>query len=203
MADGAPHQTNLPTATAEGPWRELRLTVRDYDRMAEAGLFHEPGRFELWDRRIMVAPQPGGRHMAAERGAVERLTLALFGAGLLDRFKVQTGGGIEIGAHKLRGPDVMILKAPVDNVRRPTGDDVALVIEIAPSSLTDDLTQKREKYAAAGVPEYWVLDVEGRRLVVFRGPRAGYYPAPEVLETGAVVNPLFAPQLSFAIDDLV
>jgi Uma2 family endonuclease len=69
--------------------------------------------------------------------------------------------------------------------------------------LTDDLTQKREKYAAAGVPEYWVLDVEGRRLVVFRGPRAGYYPAPEVLETGAVVNPLFAPQLSFAIDDLV
>jgi Uma2 family endonuclease len=45
---------------------------------------------------------------------------------------------------------------------------VLLAVEVAHTSLQYDLTTKAELYAAAGIPEYWVLDLEGRVLHVFR-----------------------------------
>ncbi len=38
-----------------------------------------------------------------------------------------------------------------------------------------DLGRKAAIYAAAGIPDYWVLDIEGRRLVVHRDPAEGRY----------------------------
>jgi Uma2 family endonuclease len=45
-----------------------------------------------------------------------------------------------------------------------------LVIEVAASSLPVDLAVKAPLYASAGIAEYWVLDVDGRRVVVHRDP---------------------------------
>lgn len=202
MADGAHSGSNAQAAQGDGRWRELRLTVRDYDRMADAGLFAGPSKYELWDGRLMMAPQPGGPHMAAERGAVMALARALVAHKLDQAYLIQTGGGLEIGAHNLRGPDIMVLKAPMDSDRRPVGEDVALLIEIAHSSLEDDLTEKREKYAAAGVPEYWVIDVAARRRHAFRDPRNGDYPDPEVLEGDSTIAPMFAPGLALRLADM-
>jgi len=50
-----------------------------------------------------------------------------------------------------------------------------LVIEISRSSRQLDLGRKAELYAEADIPEYWVLDVERRELVVHRDPRDGRY----------------------------
>ncbi len=68
---------------------------------------------------------------------------------------------MKIGEQNLRGPDVMIVRLPFDTENLLTGEGVALVIEVAHSSLPDDLTEKRGKYAAAGIAEYWVVDVGG------------------------------------------
>ena len=48
-------------------------------------------------------------------------------------------------------------------------------IEIADSSLAFDLKRKSAVYARASVPEYWVLDVKKRVLVVHRSPTRGGY----------------------------
>lgn len=45
-----------------------------------------------------------------------------------------------------------------------------LVIEVADSSLFLDATTKAELYAAAGIADYWVLDLENHRLLVYRDP---------------------------------
>ena len=45
-----------------------------------------------------------------------------------------------------------------------------LAVEVAVTSLDYDTTTKAKLYATAGIPEYWVLDLEGKRLIVFRGP---------------------------------
>jgi Uma2 family endonuclease len=50
-----------------------------------------------------------------------------------------------------------------------------LVIEVAVSSLPYDLTTKAAVYAAAGVPDFWVVDLVGRRVVVHRSPSADGY----------------------------
>jgi Uma2 family endonuclease len=185
------------------PTREKRLTVTEFVRLGEQGFLSEPGRHELWDGRIMMAPTPGPRHMDCERRIVQALTLALHAAGLLDRFGVQTGGGVKIGEHNLRGPDVMIVRLPFDTENLLTGEGVALVIEIAHSSLDDDLSEKRSKYAGAGIAEYWVVDVKRRQLHPFRDPKAGDYPACGPLAADATISPLFAPGLRFELAALV
>ena len=185
------------------PPREKRLTVAEFVRMGELGLLDEPGRHELWDGRIMMAPPAGSPHMDCERRILKALILAIEAAGLGDKLGVFASGGLQIGGNNLRSPDIMVAHLPFDTSKRLTGEGVALVIEVAHSSLPDDLTEKRGKYASAGVAEYWVVDVENRLLYMFRDPKAGDYPECRPLAAGAKISPLFEPKLSFDVAALV
>jgi Uma2 family endonuclease len=114
-----------------------------------------------------------------------------------------TGGRLHIGELNLRAPDVIVARLPFDTTRRLTGDGVVLLVEISVSGLENDLVEKRGKYAGAGVPEYWVVDIEGAVLHRLREPVAGDYRQHDALTAGATVSPLFAPALSFAVGELV
>ena len=68
-------------------------------------------------------------------------------------------------------PDIAVYRGTFrDYSDHPTNP--ILVVEVSDSTLGNDLTIKLELYAEAGVPEYWVLDVEGRELHQFTQPRA-------------------------------
>lgn len=187
----------------DSPPRQKLLTVDGFVRMGEAGFFDEPGKHELWDGRVMMTPAPGPPHMDRESRTMEALVLAIANAGLREKFRVFAGGGLQIGEHNLRSPDLMVCTLPFDTTKRLTGEGVALVIEVAHSSLPDDLSEKRGKYAGAGIQEYWVVDVAHRLLHPFRNPKAGDYPECEPLEAGATISPLFAPQIALKVVDLV
>jgi Uma2 family endonuclease len=64
-------------------------------------------------------------------------------------------------------PDLAIVPVTPSD-RHPTG--ALLVAEMGNTSLRIDLGPKARIYATAGVPEYWVLDVRRRELVVHREP---------------------------------
>src|SRR5205814_1171958 len=71
-------------------------------------------------------------------------------------------------------PDFAIVPGrPRDYAVHPTTAD--LVIEVADSSLDFDTYEKRLLYARASIREYWVVDINGRRLLVYRDPQAGVY----------------------------
>jgi Uma2 family endonuclease len=67
-------------------------------------------------------------------------------------------------------PDLAVVKEAEDEYQRrhPSGSEMALVVEVADTTVRPDLTRKRDLYANAGVQEYWVLDLKDRRLVVHR-----------------------------------
>jgi hypothetical protein len=106
-------------------------------------------------------------------------------------------------------PDVtVILGNPRDATDHPAA--AALVVEVADHSLKHDTTMKAETYATAGIADYWVLDVDGRRLLVFRDP----VPLPAGLGTTAYrthltlgpadsVAPLAAPSSPVRVADLL
>jgi Uma2 family endonuclease len=73
-------------------------------------------------------------------------------------------------------PDVMILRR-ADEVRGklPTPVACSLVIEVSDSTIAYDRSGKREVYARGGIPEYWVIDVNKRRVVLHLQPVAGDY----------------------------
>lgn len=203
MADDLRPNRKQDLEGADQPPRERLLTVEEFFRLGDLGFLEEPGKHELWDGRIVVTPPAGPSHMDCERRVVRALVLAIERAGLSEQFGVQPGGGVRIGKHNFRAPDVMIVRLPFDTENLPTGESVALVIEIALTSLPFDLTEKRSKYAGAGIAEYWVIDVRRRRLHPFRNPKGGDYSDCEPLETGAAISPLFAPQITLNVADLV
>jgi len=70
-------------------------------------------------------------------------------------------------------PDLTVLESTAPSPYHPAS--AALVVEVAASSLARDLGVKAAVYAAAGVPEYWVLDLAGRRILVHRqATKSGY-----------------------------
>src|ERR1700678_623537 len=71
-------------------------------------------------------------------------------------------------------PDIIVLNRDFLNFRsaNPSPQDLHLVVEVADTTLNFDLTTKAALYARAGVADYWVLDVNGRRLIVHREPQS-------------------------------
>jgi len=104
-------------------------------------------------------------------------------------------------------PDAVVVKreyveSRAYRLRSPRPEDLALVIEIADSSLPFDLTTKAALYARAGIIEYWVLDIIGRHLIVHREPQAGQYASVTSYSQDESAAPLAAPHSSLRIADI-
>jgi Uma2 family endonuclease len=100
-------------------------------------------------------------------------------------------------------PDVIVLTQESQNFRsaNPRPGDLRLVVEIANTSLNFDLTTKAALYGRAGIAEYWVLDVTGRRLLVHRDAKAGGYASIIAYSEHERVAPLAAPHAEFRVAD--
>jgi Uma2 family endonuclease len=102
-------------------------------------------------------------------------------------------------------PDIVVLNRefPTFVSSNPGPGDIRLLVEVAHSSLTFDLTTKAALYARAGIVEYWVLDVETRRLHVHRNPVSGdsfgKYQTILAYEQHESVAPLAAPEHEFPV----
>jgi Uma2 family endonuclease len=159
--------------------RRHRITVDEYHRMAEVGVLAPDARVELIEGEIIEMPPIGSRHAAAVNQLAEILHAAIG-----KRAIVQCQGPIQLGDLSEPQPDFALLARRDDfyKVRCPTVADVLLAIEVSDTTAYYDLHTKMSLYAAYGIRELWVIDVERTRLHVFRNPTAGTYvdaPTPE------------------------
>jgi len=92
-------------------------------------------------------------------------------------------------------PDLVVLKRDASEFLKgpPQPHDLALVVEVADSNLYFALTTKASLYARAGIADYWVLDIAGRRMIVHREPREGRYSSVVIYGSHESVAPLAAP----------
>src|SRR5579859_4079058 len=91
-------------------------------------------------------------------------------------------------------PDLLVLRESDRRLKtNPRPEDILMVIEVSDSTLDFDLTKKAPLYARAGIPEYWVLDVNGRRLIVHREPAGGRYGSVVVYHEQEGLAPLASP----------
>ncbi len=145
------------------PWR---LSTEDYHRLAEAGILGEDDRVELIEGEVIEMSPIGSRHS----GTLKRL-VALFSQQLGSAVVLSVQDPLEMCDGTQPQPDLMLLRPRPDfySESHPTPTDVLLLIEVADTSLAVDRTQKADLYAAAGIPEYWVVDVDRRRVFVHTG----------------------------------
>ena len=91
---------------------------------------------------------------------------------------VRTQSHIVTADDSIPCPDASIVEGTIHDYCQffPTGAQTLLAVEVADSSLRFDLGVKLALYAAAKIPEYWVVDLAARRLYVHTLPRGGKKP---------------------------
>ncbi|WP_373528090.1 Uma2 family endonuclease [Nostoc sp.] len=180
---------------------KLRLwTVEEYHRMAEAGIFGADERVELLEGKIIWMIAKGTAH----RSAVGRTDYLLKNR-LGNRAWVSVQDPIKLNARSEPEPDIAVVKVdPLDYAdHHPTPAEVYLIIEVAESSLKLDCRIKALAYSQAGITDYWVLDVVGRQLHVFREPTQDGYQNKAILAEDATISPLDFPDLSIAVLEML
>ncbi len=98
-------------------------------------------------------------------------------------------------------PDLVVFKRPASEFTTPkrSPGELSLVIEVSDTTLQFDKKIKAALYARAGITEYWVFDINGRRLGVHRDPRGGEYESVAWFGEKERVEPLAAPGQKFLI----
>lgn len=97
-------------------------------------------------------------------------------------------------------PDITLLNRPADQLgRNPMPEDIVLVIEVSNTTLDHDLGAKAQLYARAGIPEYWVVDLKGRRIHQHREPQPKGYASLRIVESGEVLSPLARPDATLTL----
>jgi Uma2 family endonuclease len=139
------------------------LTVAEYLELGEI----EPGRTELVEGQLMMAASPVPRHNRAQKRLMRQLD-AVMPPELdsLAEMDVELALSGPDGPGWVRMPDIVVApRAAWERVDREGGvlsaSDVVLVVEIISRSTrrTDRITKCGE-YADAGIPHYWVVDLD-------------------------------------------
>jgi len=155
--------------------------------MLDAGLFAGQ-RFELIDRDLIDKIGQNPPHFYALSLLLACL-VKIFG---VERVRMQQPSEAAPAERErsLPEPDLAVLAELKDDYgrRHPRGNELLLAIEVADTTVRYDATTKRDLYARAGVPEYWVLDIPARRLIVHRGLTQGQFEQIDTLPESAVVS---------------
>ncbi len=154
--------------TARAPFD---LTIDVFSRMVESGLIPQDRRVFLHDGRLyekMAKTSAHGSVGAAVNRAVTRR--------LPEDWSLWPEATVVLDPVNAPLPDFAVIRSGdllgrAAPERYPGPGDVGLVIEVAVTSLRDDLTTALEQYARALIPVYWVVDVTGRRILVHADPR--------------------------------
>ncbi|UXE63490.1 MAG: Uma2 family endonuclease [Woronichinia naegeliana WA131] len=178
------------------PW-----TVDEYYQMAKTGILQPDEKVELIAGQIIRNMTPQGSFHAA---AITR-TNRLLNQPVQPRFLVRSQLPIQLDNRSEPEPDLALVKSdPLDyDDRHPKAEDVYLIIEIADSTLKTDLTLKKQVYAEAKIPDYWVLDLAKRQLYVYRQPTEEGYQQEQILSERQSIAPLFFPDFQVKVGEML
>ena len=175
-------------------------TREEMYRAAEAGVFRPDERLELIDGQLVTKMSPQGNPHIICVLLIDDWLDDQTG----DEYHTRTQTSIALGPRDEPEPDVLVVRGkPRDYDALPRPDQIALLVEVGDSTLSRDRRLKVPRYAVAGIEEVWLVDVEGRRLEVYREPSGDSYGVVTILAEGKRVSPLFRPEASVTVAELL
>lgn len=168
-----------------------KFTAEQFQRMGEAGIFGAEDRIELIDGELIDMAPIGSAHGFA----VSQLATALVRA-VPAEVMVWTQSSTVLGLYSMPQPDLALLRPREESYARahPRAHDLLLLVEVSDTTLAYDRGRKLALYARYAVAEVWILDVNGRRLEVFRDPAPDGYRARLAFAPGERVAPAALPE---------
>ena len=176
------------------------FNITEYYRMAEAGILSEDDRVELIEGEIIKMTPIGSRHA----GCVSRLN-ALFNRLINETAIVSIQNPLRLSNFSEPQPDIALLKPRDDfySSAHPTPSDVLLLIEVADKSLEYDRDIKLPLYAAASIPEVWLVNLIKDMIEIYIDPQDGMYREVRYFTRGETVSPLFNAKRTLSVDSVI
>ncbi len=182
----------MSTPTAQGPQTTavddlMRISVDRYNRMIAAGNITPDDRVELLEGLLVYKMSKSPPHRIAN-GKVRRALEPLVPPG----WYLDTQEPITLDDSQPE-PDAAVIRGRTEDysTRHPQPDDIAIIIEVADSSLRRDREDKRRIYARNGIAVYWIVNVADRLIDVYTGP------------SGPVLTPDYATTTTYRPGDAV
>ena len=180
--------------------RRFPITVEVYHFMAERGAFAPDERVELLDGEIREMSPIGSAHANCVNLVTEFLNRILSG-----RYIVSIQNPIILDDLSEPQPDLAVLNRREVPYRQslPAAADVRLVIEVSDSTVAFDRYRKIPKYATAGIPESWLIDLESDHIEVHSQLNVDTYGSVRIYRRGDLVVSETLPELSVNVDEIL
>jgi Uma2 family endonuclease len=166
----------MATKTKPYPQQEFcekfLLSVDDYHRMGEIGIFDDKPRVELIDGDILVRSPITPYH----NSHVSKVS-DYFHRALSNQVIVWTQNSVRLDKFSEPEPDIALLRRKENYYQdaHPAPEDIHLLIEVAVETVKKDRTLKLEKYARSRIPEYWIIIPKEGIIEVYQNPKEGTY----------------------------
>jgi len=159
-----PSPVDIPSSPIETPYL---FNVDEFYRMLDLEFFPDEARVGLWEGRVYQEMAKNHPHSFSWA----RLNAALFPL-LPAGWSLWAECSVTISPDKAPLPDMLVLRGGLEVYRghRPEADDVALLIEVADTSLKIDTGTKLKAYARAAIPVYWVVNLKDGLIHVYSEP---------------------------------
>jgi Uma2 family endonuclease len=176
-----------PIESAWVPGPPFRMSLEKYEAMVDAGILTERDNVHLINGVLVAKMNQNGPHATADLLCNAALT-AIIPAG----WHVRPDKPVRLPPDSKPEPDQCVVRGSIRDYTgpEPTAADVGLIVEVADTSLKEDRAMAFV-YGAAGIPVYWIIDVNARQVEVYtlrqapagrQGP--GGYGKPRVFKDG-------------------
>ncbi|MBP0014899.1 MAG: Uma2 family endonuclease [Roseofilum sp. SBFL] len=175
----------------------VHFSVQEYHQMIESGIFKER-RVELINGLIIEMSPQGTEHAYFEENLAKKLERLTAG-----RAYVREAKPITLSTSEPE-PDIVVAKLPRSQYidHHPFPQDIELVVEVSKATQSYDMSAKKALYAQENIPEYWIVDINSRTVMVYRFPQGNDYRDRKVFSVTEEVFPLAFPDLLIPVSDI-
>ncbi|MEO0330103.1 MAG: Uma2 family endonuclease [Bacteroidota bacterium] len=155
-----------------------RFSVNDLLLMEDSGIFTPDQRVELIDGEI-IDMSPINQPYAACLLKLSRFFSQHFP---LEKYIISQQNPIELSKQSLSQPDLVIadFRPELLEGERIIPSDIVLLVEISDSTYSYDRNKKYTQYAMAGIPVYWIVNLNQQQVEVYSQPDGDQYQKAEV-----------------------
>jgi Uma2 family endonuclease len=156
-----------------------RLTIEQYEALVESGVFTKRDSFHLVNGVLVTKVTKNRPHVIATeetRRNLERIVPS--------GWHVMSEAPVCLPPNSIPEPDVALVRGkPKDHADHPRPADLALIVEVAEASVSEDRMMALV-YGAAGIPVYWILNLKRRQVEVYTLKQRGGYGKPRIFKAG-------------------
>ena len=177
----------------------FRFSVDEYYKMIELGLIKDYEKAEIIDGEMVKKMSIGDRH-----AWVMDMLLRLLIRALGDEILVRSQNPLRLGDFDEPEPDIVLADlTKYDGKRHPRPAETLIVMEVSDTSLRYDRDKKLPLYAAAEIPEVWIVNLPNDLIEVHQNPAVGIYQTVKIYRPGEIVESSVLPELRPEVDSIL